>query len=80
MEILNHVPISVHCWQGDDFHALDEKGNLSGGIAVTGSYPGRTRNAEELHKDILEAMRLIPDKSKLTAFKLCAVERKKRRS
>lgn len=65
MEILNHVPISVHCWQDDDLHALYGKGNLSDGIAVTGSYPGCPRNEEELHKDILEAMRLIPSKSKL---------------
>lgn len=65
LDILDGVPISMHCWQGDDFHAFDGKGSLSGGIAVTGSYPGCPRDVEELRADMLEAMRLIPGVTKL---------------
>lgn len=62
---LDRIPISMHCWQGDDFHAFDGKGALSGGIAVTGNYPGCPRNVDELRSDILEALRLIPGVTKL---------------
>ncbi|MCI9408098.1 MAG: L-rhamnose isomerase, partial [Clostridia bacterium] len=45
---LKEIPISVHCWQGDDVVGLDGGGELSGGIQTTGNYPGRARNFEEL--------------------------------
>ena len=35
------IPVSVHCWQGDDVIGLDGGGSLSGGIQTTGNYPGR---------------------------------------
>lgn len=60
------MPISMHCWQGDDFHGLEsgEKA-LSGGIAVTGNAPGCPRNATELRDDIKHALTLIPGATKL---------------
>ena len=45
---LKDVPISVHCWQGDDVIGFDGSNSLSGGIQTTGDYPGRARNKEEL--------------------------------
>ena len=48
MEKLAQVPVSVHCWQGDDVIGFDGGGDLSGGIQTTGNYPGRARNFEEL--------------------------------
>ncbi|MEE4209696.1 MAG: L-rhamnose isomerase, partial [Parvularcula sp.] len=52
LETLARTPLSVPCWQADDvagFEAL-ENGD-TGGLAVTGSYPGRARNPEELRGD-----------------------------
>ena len=61
---LAEVRISMHCWQGDDVHGFDAE-SLSGGIAATGNYPGRARNADELMADIRKAYSLIPGKHKL---------------
>lgn len=65
LETLNNIPISMHCWQGDDFHALDGWGSLTGGITVTGNYPGCPRNVEELRQDIRKAISFIPGATKL---------------
>ena len=62
---LAEVPVSVHCWQGDDVIGLDGAGSLSGGIQTTGNYPGRARNFEELKKDIAKAFSLMPGKLRL---------------
>lgn len=65
IEILKNVPISVHCWQGDDVTGFDTKESLSGGIQATGNYPGRARTPDELMADIDKAFSLIPGKKKL---------------
>ena len=52
MRCLKEIPVSVHCWQGDDVIGLDGGGALSGGIQTTGNYPGRARNFVELRADI----------------------------
>ncbi len=49
---LAKVSISMHCWQGDDVIGFENSGELTGGIAATGNYPGRARNADELFADI----------------------------
>ncbi|MBP3479916.1 MAG: L-rhamnose isomerase [Oscillospiraceae bacterium] len=64
--VADQVPISMHCWQGDDLIGYDGVGELTGGIAATGNYPGRARNAEELKADIDEALKNIPGKTKLS--------------
>ena len=63
--ILKTVPISVHCWQGDDVTGFDSKESLSGGIQATGNYPGRAKTPDELMADIDKAFSLIPGKKKL---------------
>ncbi|MEY3395500.1 MAG: hypothetical protein RL346_1736 [Verrucomicrobiota bacterium] len=63
---LSTIPISLHCWQGDDvggFETSDRE--LSGGIAVTGNYPGKARNPDELRADLDKALSLIPGKHRL---------------
>ncbi len=65
IEILKNIPISVHCWQGDDVTGFDNKEALSGGIQTTGNYPGKARTPEELMADIDKAMSLMPGKKKL---------------
>lgn len=66
MEQLKKVKVSMHCWQGDDvkgFQFPDQE--LSGGIAVSGNYPGAARTPEELRQDLDKAFSLIPGKHKL---------------
>ena len=57
---LNKIPISLHCWQGDDVAGFENSGALDGGIAVTGNYPGRARSGAELRADLDFAFKLIP--------------------
>ena len=65
LEKLAAVPISLHCWQGDDVLGFDGSDALSGGIQTTGNYPGRARTAEELMADIEKAVSLMPGKKRL---------------
>ena len=65
LNTLRQIPVSVHCWQGDDVIGLDGGGSLSGGIQTTGNYPGRARNFEELKRDIEKAFSLMPGKKRL---------------
>lgn len=60
LEALKNIPVSMHCWQGDDVIGFDGAGTLSGGIQATGNYPGRARTPEELMADMDEALSLIP--------------------
>lgn len=59
------IPISVHCWQGDDVVGFDGAGGASGGIQTTGNYPGRARTPEELMADIRLAVSLMTGKLRL---------------
>ncbi len=62
---LQSLPISMHCWQGDDINGFDNDGALSGGIQTTGNYPGKARNPQELMADIDKALSLIPGKHRI---------------
>ena len=63
--ILKNIPVSIHCWQGDDVIGLDGGGSLSGGIQTTGNYLGRARNFDELKADITKAFALMPGTKRL---------------
>ena len=56
---LKTIPISIHCWQGDDVHGFDSDESLSGGIQTTGNYPGKARTPEELMADFEKAISMI---------------------
>lgn len=73
IEKANAIPISMQCWQGDDVVGFDGAAALTGGIAVTGNYPGRARSLDELQKDIAKAFTLIPGKKKLNLHACYAV-------
>lgn len=63
---LKTVSISLHCWQGDDVGGFENPGGeLSGGIAATGNYPGKARNADELRRDLDLVYRLLPGTHRL---------------
>lgn len=65
LRALEDVPVSLHCWQGDDVIGFDNDGALTGGIQTTGDYPGRARTPRELMDDIDAALSLIPGRMKL---------------
>ena len=65
IERLKTVPVSLHCWQGDDVGGFDSKDALSGGILTTGNYPGKAATPEQLMQDMDKAMSLCPGKKKL---------------
>src|SRR5215470_12627749 len=66
LETLNTIPISLHCWQGDDVGGFEDPGRgLSGGIMATGNYPGKARTAAELRQDLDKAYSLIPGTHRL---------------
>jgi L-rhamnose isomerase len=66
MKTLEKVAISLHCWQGDDVAGFENPGGeLTGGIAATGNYPGKARNAAELRQDLDLVYRLIPGSHRL---------------
>src|SRR5688572_9539220 len=66
------VPISLHCWQGDDIGGFEGAGELSGGIAVTGNYPGKARTPDELRSDASQALKLIPGRHRFNLHALYA--------
>jgi len=60
---LRTVPVSLHCWQGDDVGGFEKFGaELGGGLAATGNYPGKARTPAELRADAEKAFSLIPGK------------------
>ena len=63
---LDAVPISLHCWQGDDVAGFEPNdGGLTGGIAATGNYPGAARTPDELRADLELALSLLPGPHKI---------------
>ncbi len=67
------IPISLHCWQGDDVGGFENPGGeLTGGIAATGNYPGKARTPEELRQDLDVAYRLIPGRHRLNLHAIYA--------
>ena len=72
LKILDSIPLSMHCWQGDDVGGFETPdATLSGGgIQTTGNYPGKARNPEELRADIDEALKYIPGATRLNLHAL----------
>ncbi len=69
---VNSVPVSMHCWQGDDLLGFEGATELTGGITTTGNYPGRARTGDELRADIEKALECIPGKMKVSLHALHA--------
>ena len=73
MTTLKEIPISIHCWQGDDIGGFEvNKSELSGGIDVTGNYPGKARSPKELRADLEQALSLIPGHHRVNLHALYA--------
>ncbi len=63
---LAQIPVSLHCWQGDDVGGFETGGGaLGGGLVATGNHPGKARTPEELRADLDKALSLIPGRHRL---------------
>lgn len=61
LQRLAAVPVSLHCWQGDDVGGFEDLGLApGGGLAVTGNYPGKARTPDELRGDVEQVLALVP--------------------
>jgi L-rhamnose isomerase len=71
---LDKLPISLHCWQGDDVTGFEKgvEGLSGGGIMATGNYPGKARNASELRQDLDKALSLIPGQHRVNLHAIYA--------
>ena len=73
MDTLRRIAISLHCWQGDDVAGFESPdAELGGGIAATGNYPGKARNADELRSDLDLAYSLVPGTHRLNLHAIYA--------
>lgn len=64
---LMKIPISLHCWQGDDVGGFESPDSEldGGGIQVTGDYPGKARSIDELRADLSKVFSLLPGNHRL---------------
>lgn len=66
LEMLEEIPVSIHCWQIDDLSGFENpQRGLSGGIQATGNAPGKARNKEEFMHNLTQALSMVPGKNKL---------------
>jgi len=73
LQKLQQIPISIHCWQGDDIGGFEANpSELSGGIDVTGNYPGKATTPEQLRSDLEMALSLIPGKHRVNLHAIYA--------
>ena len=73
LEKLKTLPVSLHCWQGDDVKGFDQDGPLTGGIQATGNYMGRARTPDELISDMEKVMSLCPGMKKINVHACYAI-------
>ena len=67
MKRLERIPVSLHCWQGDDVGGFEKPGAQleGGGIQATGNYPGKARTIAELRADFEKALSMIPGRHRM---------------
>ncbi|MCI6004289.1 MAG: L-rhamnose isomerase [Blautia sp.] len=73
VETLKNIPVSLHCWQGDDVKGFDQDGPLTGGIQTTGNYPGKATTPEQLMADMDKVLSLAPGKKKINVHACYAI-------
>jgi L-rhamnose isomerase len=73
LDKLRQISISIHCWQGDDIGGFEvNSSELSGGIDVTGNYPGKAKTPGELRRDLEKALSLIPGQHRVNLHAIYA--------
>ena len=73
IEKLKTVPVSLHCWQGDDVTGFDHDGPLTGGIQTTGNYPGKATTPQQLFEDMDKVISLCPGAKKINVHACYAI-------
>ena len=73
IKTLASIPVSIHCWQGDDVAGFENSGPLTGGIQATGNYPGKARTPEELMADFDKVLSLVPGKKRINLHAIYAI-------
>ncbi|MDD3335883.1 MAG: L-rhamnose isomerase [Eubacteriales bacterium] len=73
LALVAEIPVSMHCWQGDDVTGFEGNASLDGGIQATGNYPGKARTFDELTADFDKACALIPGKKRINLHASYAV-------
>lgn len=74
IEKLKNIPISLHCWQGDDVIGFENPdGVLTGGIQTTGNYPGKAKTPEQLLQDMDKVLSLCPGMKKINVHACYAI-------
>ncbi len=77
LDTLKKIPISIHCWQGDDVRGFEsDEQALTGGIQATGNYPGRAHGFKELSRDLEKAFQHIPGSKRVNLHAIYAVSDK----
>ena len=71
---MKSIPLSLHCWQGDDVGGFErpDAALTGGGIQVTGTYPGKARNSDELRADMEMALSVIPGRHRINLHAIYA--------
>jgi L-rhamnose isomerase len=64
---MDELVISLHCWQADDVGGFEKPDATlgGGGIQVTGNYPGKAKNIEQMRQDLDKVMALLPGQQRL---------------
>ncbi|MBR2988838.1 MAG: L-rhamnose isomerase [Clostridia bacterium] len=73
MERIAKIPVSVHCWQGDDVRGFMSSGSLTGGIQTTGNYPYSAKTPDELMADYEYALSLVPGAKRINLHAIYAI-------
>ena len=73
IEKLKNIPVSLHCWQGDDVTGFDHDGPLTGGIQTTGNYPGKATTPKQLFADMDKVISLCPGAKKINVHACYAI-------
>lgn len=72
MKQISDIPLSLHCWQGDDVAGFENSANVTSQNIVTGNYPGAARNGNELRDDIDTAFSMSPCKHRVNLHSMYA--------
>ena len=65
LEKFCEIPLSMHCWQGDDIRGFEQVTAPSENV-VTGNYPGAARNGDELRMDIETVFSMVPSRNRVS--------------
>lgn len=73
MRQFREIPISTHCWQGDDVRGFEvRKGAVNQDLIATGNHPGAARNGTQLRQDIDKAFSMSPCKHRVNLHSMYA--------